>query len=73
MAANVSNLPEANLRMVRAGIAALEKVRRTGAATKDNGDANIAYAIYNAMRAAACENGGIKSRGLDCRVRRQLR
>jgi hypothetical protein len=43
-------VPEANLGMIQAGIAAFEEARRTGAASKDNGDANVVYAVYEAMR-----------------------
>lgn len=48
-------IPEANLGMVRAGIAALEECRRNGSAAKDNGDANVVYAVYAAMRARFIE------------------
>lgn len=50
-----SAAPDANLGMVRAGIAALEEARRTGAAFKENGDANVVYAIYTAMQRAFAE------------------
>jgi hypothetical protein len=44
-------VPAANLGMIRAGIDALKRVRQDGSATRENGDANIAYAVYEAMRA----------------------
>lgn len=50
---NANYVPEASLGMIRAGIEALEEVRRTGRASQENGDANIAYAVYEAMRVEA--------------------
>ncbi len=46
------SVPDASLGMIRAGIGALEEARRSGAATKENGDANVVYAVYEAMRAS---------------------
>lgn len=47
-------IPEANLGMVKAGLRALEQCRVSGRASAENGDANIVYAVYEAMRAEAC-------------------
>lgn len=43
-------VPDASLGMIRAGIDALEEARRSGSAAKENGDANVVYAVYEAMR-----------------------
>jgi hypothetical protein len=48
-ASKTNILPHANLGMVRAGISALEEARRHGDDSKENGDANVVYAVFEAM------------------------
>jgi hypothetical protein len=44
------SVPDASLGMIRAGIGALDEARRNGSAAKENRDANVVYAVYEAMR-----------------------